>query len=77
MTMMMKRRTKMLKCEGYIMFEGRATITPRNDKPPYCLVGTWLYRPDLDMWFIGPCEDAPWGTSFYRDMVSDFVEMRK
>ena len=64
----------MLKCDGYMMFEGRATITPRNDKPPYALVGTWLYRPDIDAWCIGYCEEYPWGTTFPREMVSDFVE---
>ena len=70
----MERRMRMLKCDGYMMFEGRATVTPRNDKPPYALVGTWLYRPDIDAWCIGYCEEYPWGTTFPREMVSDFVE---
>lgn len=63
----------MLKCEGYKMFYGTALITCQNGRV-YRERGTWLYRPDLEMWFVTPNKLHPLGTSYPPDMVSDFVE---
>ena len=65
----------MLKCEGYMMFRGRATITPMNENPPYTVNGTWLYRPDTECWYVTPSKKYPWGASFGKDLVSDFHEI--
>ena len=65
----------MLECENYKMFYGRATITPRNANKPYQLEGVWLYRPDLDFWFLNKCKQVPLGTSFPANMISDIDDM--
>ena len=40
----------MLKCEGYMMFRGTATIAPANGKP-YDVTGDWLYKPEYGCWY--------------------------
>ena len=58
----------MLRCEGYKMFKGSATITPKNTKlQPERIYGTWLYKPEYDCWYVN-------GQSFQADLVSDIVE---
>ena len=42
----------MLKCEGYMMFRGTATIAPANGAP-YDVTGDWLYKPEYDCWYGG------------------------
>ena len=42
---------KILKCEGYMMFEGKMIITPKNEIPAYTQEGTWLYKPEYDCWY--------------------------
>lgn len=43
----------MLSCEGYKMFEGKATVTPTNTKfPPRVEDGVWLYKPEYDCWYV-------------------------
>lgn len=43
----------MLKCEGYMMFKGRATVVPKNEKfPPHEENGTWLYKPEYKCWYV-------------------------
>lgn len=62
----------MLKCEGYKMFYGAATITPCNPKRPdlrpFDVTGTWLYKPEYDCWYCA-------GASYPADIVSDIREM--
>ena len=59
----------MLRCEGYKMFYGEATITPGNPKyPPQAIIGTWLYRPDNKTWSVN-------GHSYAERLVSDFHEV--
>lgn len=42
----------MLKCEGYIMFNGVMRIVPKTDKfAPYEEEGTWLYKPQFKTWY--------------------------
>ena len=40
----------MLKCEGYKMFKGTATVTPVN-RDPFDVTGTWLYKPEHRCWY--------------------------
>ena len=46
----------MLKCEGYMMFKGKATIIPKPFRgkviPPYEQNGTWLYKPEYHCWYV-------------------------
>ena len=58
----------MLTCEGFKMFQGRAVVKYRNGTQ-HELEGTWLYRPDTDMWYVNDCPEFPWGTCFYDDDV--------
>lgn len=67
----------MLTCEGYKMFRGRMTVTPgplATKREPYKLRGTFLFRPDLDVWFCNGDPNFPWGTSVPVDLCSDMVE---
>lgn len=63
----------MLNCDGYKMFKGTVTVTPRNGKAPYDMTGTWLYRPDVNYWY---CEDgeAWWAQGIAPDMMSNIRE---
>ena len=56
----------MLKCEGYKMFEGTATVRPVS-LPPFDVTGTWLYKPEYDCWYCN-------GRSFPASIVTDIVE---
>lgn len=59
---------QMLKCEGYKMFRGSALITPKNATiVPFRVEGVWLYRPDVDYWYVN-------GRSFSPKVVSDIRE---
>lgn len=58
----------MLTCEGYKMFEGTATVTPKNPAfEPFKISGTCLYRPDTNCWYCN-------GRSFSADIVSGIRE---
>lgn len=58
----------MLECEGYKMFRGEATVTPRLVKFPIeKIYGTWLYKPEWDCWYVN-------GNSYPAEIVSDFKE---
>lgn len=58
----------MLECEGYKMFKGEATITPRNPQfPAKTVYGTWLYNPEWDVWYVN-------GSSYPAEVVSGFKE---
>ena len=63
----------MLKCDGYKMFHGTVTVTPVNDKPPYEITGTWLYRPDTKYWYV---EDGStwWAQGLDPALLSNFRE---
>ena len=45
----------MLKTEGYKMFHGVMTITPKPvgecNIPPTDIDGVWLYKPEYDCWY--------------------------
>lgn len=57
----------MLECEGYKMFKGTATITPKNAAfPPFEVSGTWLYKPN-GYWYV--C-----GQSFGAGIVTNIRE---
>lgn len=44
--------SKILKCQGYKMFEGTMLIVPTNPQfPTMKLQGTWLYKPEYDCWY--------------------------
>lgn len=59
----------MLECEGYKMFYGTATVTPKNPKfPPRTLTGTWLYKPEYHCWYVD-------GQSHAAEIVSDIHEI--
>ncbi len=58
----------MLECEGYKMFKGEATVTPRFIKfPVEKIFGIWLYKPECDSWYVN-------GRCFLAETVSDFKE---
>lgn len=58
----------MLTREGYKMFKGWATVTPKDPGiPPMEIYGTWLYKPDTGCWYCA-------GSSFMESIVSDFKE---
>lgn len=56
-------------CEGYIMFRGQVNVTPKNtDFKPFCLFGTWLYKPEYNCWYCN-------GKSFMPDILDiEFLE---
>ena len=59
----------MLETEGYKMFCGAATWTPRNPNyPPKIITGTWLYRPDTACWYCN-------GTSYPAYSISNLMEV--
>jgi hypothetical protein len=41
-----------MKCDGYEMFNGTVRVVPANDAPPFDITGIWLYRPDVDCWYV-------------------------
>ena len=50
------------------MFRGSALITPKNDTIiPYRVSGTFLYKPEYDIWYVG-------GSSYPAKIVSDLRE---
>lgn len=58
----------MLKCEGYKMFKGTATIKPVNARmKPFKETGTWLYKPEYDCWYCN-------GSSYPAKIVTDIEE---
>lgn len=58
----------MLECEGYKMFKGVATVTPKNPQfPQKTIRGTWLYKPEWDCWYVN-------GGSYPAEIVSDIQE---
>lgn len=68
----------MLKCEGYMMYQGRMTVTPgphAKISGPYQLHGTFLYKPEHDCWYCNGDPQYPWGTSVPAELCSDFVEV--
>lgn len=65
----------MLKCDGYKMFYGRATVSPVNGKPPYQVTGTWLYKPEYDCWYVETGIKGDWCHSIPASIVSDFEEL--
>ena len=56
----------MLKCEGYMMFRGTATIAPTNGKP-YDVTGDWLYKPEYHCWYCN-------GSSYPACIVTNIRE---
>ena len=65
----------MLKCDGFKMFHGSATIHPVNGNPPYVMTGTWMYHPEKKCWY---CEQdnsrAFWAVGVTPEIMSDIVE---
>ena len=58
----------MLKCEGYMMFRGKATIQPvSKSRKSYVEEGDWLYKPEHDCWYVN-------GSSYPAEIVEDIVE---
>lgn len=57
----------MLECEGYKMFHGTATVTPKYKFPPQKITGTWLYKPEYDCWYVN-------GSSYMAEIVSDIQD---
>lgn len=58
----------MLICEGYKMFHGQATVKPKCENvKPFSVLGTWLYRPDTQCWYVN-------GMSFAKDIVEYIIE---
>lgn len=58
----------MLECEGYKMFFGTATVSPKSKMvEPFEVNGTWLYKPEYDCWYVN-------GRSFIADIVSNIKE---
>ncbi len=64
---------KCLRCEGYIMFEGSAEIRFK-DREPFVVSGVWLYKPDMDFWYVNHCAEFPWGSSFPAECVTPLTE---
>ena len=65
----MREDNEMLKCEGYKMFVGTATITPKAaNVKPFEILGTWLYKPEFDCWYVN-------GRSFSASIVSNIKEV--
>ncbi len=56
------------------MFRGRMTVDFKNGKEPIDLIGTFLYKPDNGMWYVGGCKKFPLGTSFSKDDVVIMVD---
>ena len=43
----------MLKCEGYMMFKGKAMVIPASERfPAFMEDGVWLYKPEYDCWYV-------------------------
>ena len=58
----------MLKCEGYMMFRGTATIRPKSQsRKEYKEHGDWLYKPEWDCWYVN-------GSSYPAEIVENIEE---
>lgn len=57
----------MLKCKGYKMFKGSATIKPVTKMQPFTVTGMWLYKPEYDCWYCN-------GSSYPAKIVTDIKE---
>jgi hypothetical protein len=64
----------MLECEGYKMFRGRIVFEQQDIGRQFDVVGTWLYKPETDRWYVGSCKLFPFGSSFSNDIVKEIVE---
>ena len=65
----------MMKCEGYIMYRGRMTVTPVCKAiDPFLVHGTFLYKPDTRCWYVGNDSPEKPGSSFASEICSEFVE---
>lgn len=69
----------MLRCEGYRMFRGSATIVPKNGKDPYEVFGDWLYKPEWKCWYCAGSsypEEIVWNILDYQEeAVHEMVEI--
>lgn len=59
--------------DGYKMAEGTATIQISNTDP-FEVNGVFLYRPDIELWTVAPCEAYPWGGTFYPEEIVKIEE---
>ena len=58
----------MLVCEGYRMFRGTMRFLARlPGAPDMFFHGTWLYKPENNMWYVNNCPDYPYGTSLHAE----------
>lgn len=69
----------MLKCDGYMMFHGTVKVTPANNRPPFDLTGTWLFKPawsfgtdELEGCWYCKKDDGGFAESYPPDILSDF-----
>jgi len=62
-----------MKCDGYEMFHGTVRVVPLNDNPPFDVTGVWLYRPDVDYWYVKRDEGGPgYAESMPPECLTDF-----
>lgn len=62
----------MLSCEGYRMFRGTVTVTPRKGTgfPAFDVSGVWLYKPEYDCWYCN-------GGSYPAEIVGNIREEKE
>lgn len=64
--------------DGYKMTAGMATFRFQSrtdgEEKEIRVNGTFLYRPDTKLWYIGPCKDFPWGVTFPKDAMVQIEE---
>ena len=62
-----------MKCDGYEMFHG--TVRVQMIHGPIDITGIWLYRPDVDCWYVkrDPGFGGPgYAESMPSEILSDF-----
>lgn len=66
----------MMRCNGYMMYQGRMTVSPvaSSGIQPFRVHGTFLYRPDTRCWYVGNDSPEKPGASFTDSICSEFVE---
>lgn len=62
---------KILKCDGYKMFHGTATVTPPSGIEPFDMTGTWLYHPEKNYWYCEQDKGAWWAVGIDPKLMSN------
>lgn len=64
--------------DGYKMAEGIGTFRFKSmvtgEMKQVSVDAVFLYRPDTKLWYVAPCKDFPWGSTFPKDAMVQIEE---